>query len=169
MLRNGPRFWRAITHALAGHDDPQVVLDRRQEDRRRWNETVERERRSTERREPPTNNHEEISCYLGAGTQFKGDMEFEGAVRVDGDLEGGCISGEVLIVGKLGRVIADIKVRILQISGRVQGNVTATQRVELLSPSRIIGTIRTPCLVISSGAAVIGNIEMASAIENCEL
>jgi cytoskeletal protein CcmA (bactofilin family) len=144
-----------------GNDDVQVVLDRRQGDRRQRTEAAVGERRREDRRHLPPNSFGEITCFLGEGTRFKGDLAFGGAVRVDGDLEGRIVRGEALIIGERGRVNADIEVQILQVSGQVQGNITARQRAELLSPSLFIGTLRTPCLVISRGAVIRGNIEMA--------
>ncbi|HYL81827.1 MAG TPA: polymer-forming cytoskeletal protein [Candidatus Acidoferrum sp.] len=103
----------------------------------------------------------EIRAFLGEGTQFKGVLSFAGAVRVDGQLEGEIVGDEVLIIGEPGQVKAEIEVGTLVVSGRVQGTITAKQRVELLRPSRVTGTIRTPCLVVAEGAMFNGNCEMA--------
>ncbi len=103
----------------------------------------------------------EIRAFLGEGTQFKGVLSFAGAVRVDGQLEGEVVGEEVLIIGEPGQVHADIEVGTLVVSGRVQGTITAKHRVELLRPSRVTGTIRTPCWVVAVGALVVGTCEMA--------
>lgn len=103
----------------------------------------------------------EIRAFLGEGTQFKGVLSFAGAVRIDGHLEGEIVGDEVLIIGEPGQIKAEIEVGTLVVSGQVQGNITAKQRVELLQPSRVTGTIRTPCLVVAEGAVFNGNCEMA--------
>lgn len=108
----------------------------------------------------------EIRAFLGEGTQFKGVLSFAGAVRIDGHLEGEIVGEEVLIIGEPGQVKAEIEVGTLVVSGQVQGNITARQRVELLRPSRVTGTIRTPCLVVAEGALFNGNCEMASPDED---
>jgi cytoskeletal protein CcmA (bactofilin family) len=102
----------------------------------------------------------EIRAFLGEGTQFKGVLSFAGAVRVDGQLEGEIVGDELLIVGEPGQVKAEIEVGTLVVSGLVQGNITARERVELLRASRVIGTIRTPCLIVAEGALFNGNCEM---------
>ena len=102
----------------------------------------------------------EIRAFLGEGTQFKGVLSFAGAVRVDGHLEGEIVGDEVLIIGEPGQVKAEIEVGTVVVSGLVQGTITAKQRVELLRPSRVTGTIRTPCLVVAEGAMFNGNCEM---------
>jgi cytoskeletal protein CcmA (bactofilin family) len=103
----------------------------------------------------------EIRAFLGEGTQFKGVLSFAGAVRIDGHLEGEIVGEELLIIGEPAQVKAEIEVGTLVVSGRVQGAITARERVELLKPSRVIGTIRTPCLVVAEGAVFNGNCEMA--------
>jgi cytoskeletal protein CcmA (bactofilin family) len=105
----------------------------------------------------------EIRAFLGEGTQFKGVLSFAGAVRIDGQLEGEIVGEDVLIVGEPAQVKADIEVGTLVVSGQVHGNITGKRRVELLGSSRVTGTIRTPCLVVTEGATFNGNCEMASA------
>jgi cytoskeletal protein CcmA (bactofilin family) len=102
----------------------------------------------------------EIRAFLGEGTQFKGVLSFAGAVRIDGHVEGEVIGEELLIIGEPGQVQAEIEVGTLVVSGRVQGTISARERVELLRPSRVTGTIRTPCLVVAEGALFNGNCEM---------
>ncbi len=111
----------------------------------------------------------EIRAFLGEGTQFKGVLSFAGAVRVDGQLEGEIVGDEVLIIGEPGQVTAEIEVGTLVVSGRVQGTITARYRVELLRPSRVTGTIRTPCLVVAEGAVFNGNCEMAGPDEGADV
>lgn len=108
----------------------------------------------------------EIRAFLGEGTQFKGVLSFAGAVRVDGQLEGEIVGDEVLIIGEPGHVKAEIEVGTVVVSGRVQGTINAKQRVELLRPSRVTGTIRTPCLVVAEGAMFNGNCEMTGPDED---
>ena len=83
-------------------------------------------------------------------------------MRIDGHLDGEIVGDEVLIIGEPGQVNAEIEVGTLVVSGQVQGNITAKQRVELLRPSRVSGTIRTRCLVVAEGALFNGNCEMTA-------
>ena len=156
-------LWRSLTRHFVAQEDPQVVLDRRQGERRQQVvQPVEAEQRRVDRRQPLSMDFGEVHSFLGEGTQLKGELSFDGAVRVDGHLEGEIVRGEVLIIGECGQVNAEIEVGILQVGGQVQGNITARQRVELLGPSRVTATIRTPCLVIWKGAVFNGKCEMAT-------
>ena len=102
----------------------------------------------------------EIKAFLGEGTEFKGVLSFQGAVRVDGHLEGEIVGDDLLIVGEPGIIKAEVEVGRVVVSGRVEGNITARKRVELLAPGVVIGNIRTPALVIADGATFNGKSEM---------
>lgn len=111
-------------------------------------------------REKAPEDYGEIKAFLGEGTEFKGVLSFQGAVRIDGHLEGEIIGDDLLIVGEPGIIKAEIEAGRVVVSGRVEGNITARKRVELLAPGVVIGNIRTPTLVIADGATFNGNAEM---------
>ena len=142
--------------------DNQVVFDRRQGERRQRLQAVEQERRQEERRDPLSSVVPEVGSFLGEGTRWKGELSFTGTVRVDGHMEGVVIRGEALIIGEPGFVSGEIEVEVLQVSGQVQGTITARKRVELLESSRVTSTIRAPSLVIWNGAIFDGQCEMPS-------
>jgi cytoskeletal protein CcmA (bactofilin family) len=52
-------------------------------------------------------------------------------------------------------------------SGRIEGNISAQQRIELLPPGRVQGHIRTPNLILMEGAKFNGTCEMIS-VESAE-
>ncbi len=153
-------MWTWLARRFAADKGIQVILDRRQGERRRRVEAVEEERRHEDRRRPISTDLGEVRSFLGEGTRFKGNLTFAGALRGDGHLEGESVRGEVLIIGEGGRVDAEIRVGILQIGGQVRGNSSATRWAELLEPSRVTGTIRTPRLTIWKGAVFNGICEM---------
>jgi cytoskeletal protein CcmA (bactofilin family) len=164
MARDRPTFWRRLRQRLTANRDIQVVLDRRKGERRQRVRAVEEERRREDRRRPESSDLGDINCFLGEGSQFKGDVTFRGALRIDGQLEGVFVRGEVLIIGEHAQVDAEIQTEILQVSGHVRGNITATRWVELLDTSQVTGTIRTPRLTIWRGAVFNGKCEMPAAL-----
>ncbi len=94
----------------------------------------------------------EVRCFVGEGIQLKDDLTFSGAFRLEGQLEGGTVCGDVLILGAQAQVHGEIDVEAVQIGGEVQGSVSARQRLELLSSGWVTGTMKTPRLVIWKGA-----------------
>ncbi len=150
------RLWRSLTRREAT-----IVLDRRQGDRRRQARPVEQERRRMDRRHPAPVDFSDVHTFLGEGTQLRGDLRSEGAVRLDGCLEGDGIRGDVLIIGARAQVTAAIEARLVQVRGQVEGPITARQQVELRESSRVSGRIRSPRLLIWEGALFTGSYELA--------
>lgn len=107
----------------------------------------------------------EIKAFLGEGTEFKGVLSFQGTVRIDGRLEGEVVGDELLIVGEQGVIKAEVEVGSLVSSGRIEGNVRARKRVELLASSTVVGTINTPVLVVMEGATLNGTCDMETSEE----
>lgn len=112
--------------------------------------------------------HAEITAFLGKGTEFKGVLSFGGTIRVDGRVEGEVVSKDTLIAGDEAHLQGEITVGTLISSGKVKGNLTATQKVHLLAPAVVEGTIKTPKLIIEDGVTFDGKCEMAGAQKGAE-
>lgn len=103
----------------------------------------------------------EITAFLGKGTEFKGVLSFEGTIRIDGKVEGEIISKDTLIAGDGATLQGEISVGTIISSGKIIGNVNASQKMHLLAPGNIQGTIKTPKLIIEEGVTFDGKCEMA--------
>jgi cytoskeletal protein CcmA (bactofilin family) len=101
-----------------------------------------------------------FSGFLDAGTSFRGDLNFEGTLRVDGEVVGSVSTPDVLIVGPSATIRANINAGAVQVHGRVVGDVACTHRLELCAEGRIEGDIRTPHLVVEEGARFDGGSRM---------
>lgn len=107
-----------------------------------------------------------LSGFVGNGTKLTGEASFKGMLRVDGHLSGQVRSdGGTLIVGNNGQVDADIAVAVATIHGTVNGNITASQRLELGRAAKVKGDIETPSLVIEQGAVFEGSCRMVQSRE----
>jgi len=105
--------------------------------------------------------HAEITAFLGKGTEFKGVLSFEGTIRVDGRVEGEVLSKDTLIAGDEAHLQGEISVGTIISSGKIVGNINASQKVHILAPGVIEGNIRTPKLIIEEGVTFDGKCEMA--------
>jgi cytoskeletal protein CcmA (bactofilin family) len=103
---------------------------------------------------------DEINAFLGKGTEFQGQLKFDGSVRIDGRYGGEIQSTGTLVVGEGGRVEAEVHCATLIVSGEVVGNIHAANRVEALAPARLSGNIETPVLVINEGVHFEGHVRM---------
>lgn len=102
-----------------------------------------------------------LSGFVGSGTMLTGETTFKAMLRVDGQLTGLIASDTgTLIVGTSGQVDANITVAAAIINGIVNGDVVATERVELGRTAKVVGNIQTPSLNIEQGAVFEGNCSM---------
>lgn len=100
--------------------------------------------------------------FLGKGVEFKGVVNFDGTVRIDGKLEGEIHTTGTLIVGELAVVKGIISAGTLITSGKINGTVTATERIQILKQGVLIGDIRTPTIAIEDGAHFHGMCDMGA-------
>jgi cytoskeletal protein CcmA (bactofilin family) len=110
-----------------------------------------------------------LSGYVGNGTVLTGETSFQAMLRIDGHLTGRVSSESgTLIVGSSGKVDANIAVAAAIISGTVNGDIVATEKLELGRTARVVGNIQTPRLVIEDGAVFEGGCTMLKAKESLE-
>jgi cytoskeletal protein CcmA (bactofilin family) len=104
-----------------------------------------------------------LSGFVGSGTVVTGEASFKAMMRVDGQLSGRITSsGGTLVIGTNGRVDANIEVAVATIHGTVNGDIVATQRLELGRSAKVSGNIQTPSLMIEQGAIFEGSCKMTA-------
>lgn len=104
----------------------------------------------------------EIETIIGEGTVFQGNIKSKGSIRIDGRLEGNIIEASQVIIGSKGYVQGDITAQSVIIGGKVNGNVTALENIELQPGSQLLGDIHTSTLSIGEGAVFEGHCMMTS-------
>lgn len=102
----------------------------------------------------------ELNGFLDRGSSFRGELEFEDTMRIDGKFNGKIMSKNELIVGDSATIEGDIHVGRVAISGTVIGKIVAAQRVEIHRNGKVYSDIDTPALVIEEGAIFQGNCVM---------
>ena len=75
---------------------------------------------------------------------------------MDGKIEGEISSDGNLTVGENARIKAEIKTATVIVYGKVHGNITATDRVELKASAEVVGDIKAKTLSIEAGAIFVG-------------
>jgi cytoskeletal protein CcmA (bactofilin family) len=102
-----------------------------------------------------------LSGFVGSGTVVTGEANFKAMMRVDGHLSGRINSTSgTLIVGANGKVDANIEVAVAIVHGTVNGDIIATQRLELGRAAKLNGNIQTASLMIEPGALFEGSCKM---------
>jgi len=101
--------------------------------------------------------------HLYKGSRVSGQISFQGPARIDGAVDGEIQCQGVLTIGEGAEVRAKISGQAVVSRGKVEGNVTARERVELAAPARLIGNIDTPRLIIAEGVVFEGDCSMGVA------
>ncbi|MBI3182868.1 MAG: polymer-forming cytoskeletal protein [Myxococcales bacterium] len=104
----------------------------------------------------------EVHTLLGKGSEFDGKLTFEGQVRIDGKFTGQINTKDTLVIGEGARVSAEISAGTVIVNGVVEGNIKATQSIELHQPGRVKGSVETPALSMERGVILEGTCKMES-------
>jgi cytoskeletal protein CcmA (bactofilin family) len=101
-----------------------------------------------------------LNAFLGRGSRVTGTLVFEGPVRIEGYIEGEIAGQDALTIGESAVVKAPTTGTSIIIHGRVTGEVTARERLEIRGPAKVFGSISTPSLVVQGGAVFEGQCAM---------
>ena len=104
-----------------------------------------------------------INGFIGKGVNISGKLSFDGVVRIDGRFEGEIDATGTLIVGTDAVIEAKIKVATALVSGEIRGDIEAASKVELVSPGKFYGNIKTNKIIIGEGSLFEGKCEMSDA------
>lgn len=98
---------------------------------------------------------------IGASIRIRGDVEGEEDVLVRGHVEGTVsLRNHRLTVGEEGDVSATITAGVVDVEGRVEGDVNAADQVVVRASGKVIGTIRSPRVTLEDGCRFKGTIDM---------
>jgi cytoskeletal protein CcmA (bactofilin family) len=100
------------------------------------------------------------NTIIGSSIVIDGEISGDEDLVIQGTVKGKISLKESLFVESSGVVEADIEVQNVDVGGRVTGNISATDKVELKRECRVIGDIRAPRILIADGASFKGNVDM---------
>ncbi|RKX88517.1 MAG: cell division protein [Spirochaetes bacterium] len=106
------------------------------------------------------NNLHKMATTLGSETIFAGIMRFTDSLQINGNLEGEIISTGTLYIEESAVINANIQVGSIVVAGVVNGNIIATEKLEILTSGKVYGNIRTARLRIADGVVFKGKCEM---------
>ncbi len=110
-----------------------------------------------------------LSGFVGCGTVLTGETNFNSMLRVDGHLTGRVSSEEgTLIVGATGQVDANVDVAAAMVNGMINGDIVASEKLELGRTARVVGNISSPRLLVADGAILEGTCSMIKSKEDKE-
>lgn len=99
------------------------------------------------------------TSLIAAGAVFRGDLEFQGAVQIDGRVLGNILTEEGLVrVSVEGQVEGEVRAPHIVIDGEILGDVYASQHVELGARARVRGNLYYGLMEMAMGAQVEGGL-----------
>jgi cytoskeletal protein CcmA (bactofilin family) len=99
--------------------------------------------------------------HIGKSVVIRGELTGNEDLYLDGEIEGNIdLRDHKLVIGPNGKIKATITARDIVLHGRVEGNVSATERVELKKSCTLIGDVSTARIVIEDGAFFRGAIDI---------
>ena len=101
------------------------------------------------------------TTFVGKLLVVKGELSGKEALVVDGEVEGSItLHGQRLTVRPNGRIHGDIEASHVILHGRLEGNIQASERVELFKSASFTGDISTPRISIEEGAFFNGKLDI---------
>lgn len=97
------------------------------------------------------------ASVLNSHLSFDGELKYAGSVTVDCEFRGSIVTDDTLIVGPSARVEAEIKAGVVEIAGKVRGNVQAKTRVKIRTGAEVYGNIETPTVSMEDGVVFEGH------------
>jgi cytoskeletal protein CcmA (bactofilin family) len=101
-------------------------------------------------------------AWIGQSVAIEGRITSRQDIRIDGQVQGTIEVGQhELVLGPGSEVKADVNARSVLIGGNVEGNVTATERVQVQSTGVLLGDVVAPRLIIQDGGMLRGKADIA--------
>jgi cytoskeletal protein CcmA (bactofilin family) len=98
---------------------------------------------------------------IGKGLYIKGEITGSESLYVDGKVDGSInLAGNRVTVGRNGQVAASINAREIVVLGKVRGNITATDRVDIRAEGALTGDVAAARISIEDGAFFKGGIDI---------
>ncbi len=104
----------------------------------------------------------ELSTIIGKGSKITGNLKVDGGVRIDGEIEGELESNGFVTIGQTGVAKASINAYECLIAGKVEGNISVKEALELDKTAILTGDITAKVVKITAGAVFNGTSKMSS-------
>ena len=101
-------------------------------------------------------------AWIGQGVTVEGKIVSKQDIRIDGHVSGSIEVGDhELLLGAGSELKANVNARSVLIGGKVEGDITATERVQIQSTGVLLGDVVAPRLIIQDGGMLRGKADVA--------
>jgi cytoskeletal protein CcmA (bactofilin family) len=106
-----------------------------------------------------------LDTLIGPNTIFEGSIQSDRSVCVEGSIRGRIEAKGEVVVGREGKVEADIYADSIVVGGQVIGNINARSRLEITATGRVTGDVEATTITVAEGGMVDGSFKMMEATE----
>ena len=107
---------------------------------------------------------DKVAAFLGPGSKVVGKLTFTGPVELDGYIEGEIQSEKSLTIGEAAVVNAKVVGTEVVVRGTVNGDITASRKLSLKAPAKVVGNINSKNLSIEEGVTFEGKCSMNGSV-----
>ncbi|MFZ5915376.1 MAG: bactofilin family protein [Chloroflexota bacterium] len=100
-----------------------------------------------------------IETVIGPTANFRGTIQADGSIRIDGIFEGSIETAGNLVIGEQAKILANIKAYNVSVAGAVKGDINAN-RVEVLETGKIWGDLTVNSFTLDDGGFLSGQVHM---------
>jgi cytoskeletal protein CcmA (bactofilin family) len=97
---------------------------------------------------------------LDSNVEIIGTLKFTGELMFDGKLEGDIATNGTLSLGDKAVIKGNLDVNSVVLRGKINGNITAKERIEIKAGTELFGDIRSSKLAIEEGVTFVGKTEV---------
>lgn len=97
---------------------------------------------------------------LNTDVEIKGNIKFAGELTFDGKLDGEIHTDGTLNLGESAVVNGNINAQSVVVRGKVNGNITAKEKIEIKAKAELFGDIRATKLAVEEGVTFVGKTEV---------
>ena len=119
-----------------------------------------------DKKKSPRSGHA-VETLIGPHAVIRGDISFTGGLYVEGTIHGKVSaddgSAAVITIAENGHIEGEVRAPVVVISGRMSGDVHASERIELAAHARVNGNIHYKVVEMAAGAMITGRLIHADA------
>src|SRR5256885_11523781 len=97
---------------------------------------------------------------LNSDVEIKGNIKFSGELTFDGKLDGEIHTDGTLQLGDGAVINGSISAQSVVLRGKINGNVSAKEKIEIKAKAELFGDIRAAKLAIEEGVTFVGRTEV---------
>ncbi len=102
---------------------------------------------------------------IGPSVLIRGELSTTDDLTIEGQVEGKIeLRHNVLTIGPSARIESDVIAKVVNVSGKVEGDIRAIEAINILETATVNGALSAPCVGIEEGASFRGEVDISLSI-----